>query len=40
VPVFERFPDDEQARGLARLGRAVGDQLARQFEIEKVDAHR
>ncbi len=32
-------PDDEQARGVARLDRMVRDQLPRQLEIEIVDAH-
>ena len=30
---------DQQPRRVARLGRAVGDQLARQVEIEIVEMH-
>jgi hypothetical protein len=42
MPVGERprGRDVQQARGLARLARAIGDQLARQREIEIVEAHR
>ena len=29
----------EQARGIARHRRPVGDQLRRQLEIEEIDAH-
>ena len=32
--------DVQQARGLARLARAIGDQLARQREVEIVETHR
>jgi hypothetical protein len=40
MAIAQAIANNEHPRGIARLDRMFGDELARQGEIEVVDTHR